>query len=219
MAISTKGLKIYIQKAVAPGPSSTVLVPTAISSAAPAVVTVANSLAAGDLIYCENTGFTELDGKYFTVGNPTGTEFELIGSDTSGTVDSLDAAPEIIAYELSDDMQIVCASAITVDANVPGTISVATFCNLNASIPSVITEPGNVTLTLYHEPELAGFQELQAAYEDGAPRVLAVVFPFGGGTLIGGGVVSGFTVSDVPLDGAAAWTATFALSAPLDFAY
>lgn len=211
----TKGLQILLQKE---GTSATALVPTAISSAAPATVTVANSLADGDLIYCDNTGFTELDGHFFTVENVTGADFDLTGSDTSATSDTLAASPSISAYEMTD-MQLICASAISIDANVPGNISVATFCNLNASIPSQITDPGNVTLNLFNDPTHAGFIELDKAYSDGATRVFSVVFPSSTGVLAQYVIVSGLTFSDVPLDGAAAWQATLALSAPLDFIY
>lgn len=212
----TKGLKIYIEKAAS---VRAALVPTAISSAAPAVVTVANTLVNGDIIFCVNTGFSELDGKYFVVGAATVSDFSLIGSDTSATTDTLDASPEIEAIEIADDMQLICANSISVDANVPGNISVPTFCDLNASIPSQVTEPGNVTLTLYHDPALGGFQELKTAQQDGNTRVMSVVFPNDAGTLLGACIVSGFTVSDVPLDGAATWTATLALLSPLQFAY
>ena len=206
--LSTKGLKLSVSKASA---TATTLIPTGISSAKPAVVTVSNSLADGDIIYVTKTGYPEIDGKYFPVGSASGTSFELVGSDTTSTTGTLDGSPTVSAYAATD-FQEVCASSITVDNNTPGTVSVATFCDLTGTIPSVVTELGNMTLSVFHYVTSEGFKLLDAAAEKGDSRIVKIVFPSNSGTMIVPGTFSSFALVDIPLDGAAAWEGVLAMS-------
>ena len=206
--LSTKGLKLSVTKATA---TAITLTPTAVSSAKPAEITVTNSLSNGDIVFVTKTGFPEIDGKYFPVGNASGTSFDLIGSDTAASTGSLDATPSALAYAASD-FQEVCASSITVDNNTPGTVSVATFCDLTGTIPSVVTELGNMTLSVYHDVTSEGFKLLDVAAENGDSRIVKIVFPNDSGVMIVPGTFSSFALVDIPLDGAAAWEGVLAMS-------
>lgn len=212
MIRSTKGLQLLLENT---GAATVNVIPTAITKAAQAVVTVADvtGIKEGDLVAFADTGFAELDGKNFTVGTVDGNAntFAVVGGDTTNSTGTLGANPKATVTPVAQ-MTNICASSISVDANTPGTVSVATYCDPSASIPSVVSEPGNLTMTVYHDPSSAGFKLLEAAADAGDNRLLAIVFPQNGGTLVAEGVLSSFAITDVPLDGAAAWTATFALA-------
>jgi hypothetical protein len=208
--ISTKGLKIRMEDN---GNTRTSIVITAISAASPAVVTAGAPPADGTIIFVPSTiGLDSIGGKSFYSANANAGDFELIGSDTSAGVTELTIVP--LQGVARDTMTTaICASAITVDNNVAGTISTATFCDPDASITSTVTELGNVTLSVFHDLTDAGFNLLRAAAEadEGNTRMMLVEFPNNGGTLITSGVISGFGLADVPIDGAAAWEGTYAL--------
>lgn len=60
---------------------------TGISKASPAVVTAANDYVDGDVVYMDSVGgMTEVNGKFYTVKNPTSTNYELYSFDPSGEV-------------------------------------------------------------------------------------------------------------------------------------
>ena len=210
--VSTKGLVIRMENNAN---TRTPITITAVSAAAPAVVSAATPPADGTIIYVpENIGVTEIAGKFFISGNAGVGDFELLESDTTAGTSGLLTSAGMQGLVTSSMMTIICASAITVDNNVPGTISVATFCDPSASIPATVTELGNVTLSVFHDLADAGFQLLKAAGESatGNTRAMTITFPNAGGVLISSGVISSFGLADVPLDGAAAWQATFALA-------
>lgn len=57
---------------------------TGVTAANPVVVTAANSYSAGDQVFITGSAQTELNGRYHTVANPTGANFELSGEDGTG---------------------------------------------------------------------------------------------------------------------------------------
>lgn len=205
-AYSTKGLSAFLEIG---GTARDALVPTAISKAAPAVVTVTNTLAVGDPVYCSNTGFSELDGKWFVASAVSGTAFSLLGSDTTGSSNTLDAAPTMEGVSAAD-MVALCVASATPNATAPGTVSVGTFCDPSASLPAQATDAGTVTLTGFVDVADEGYQELLTAKEDGLSRAFEVVFPQNQGYLIAPIIISS-VVWDLPLSGGIGWTITGAL--------
>jgi hypothetical protein len=205
-AYSTKGLAAYLEKG---GSTRVALIPTAISKAAPAVVTVTNTLANGDPVYCSNTGFSELDGKWFVASNASGTKFDLLGSDTTDSADTLDAAPTAEAVTTAN-MVLLCVASAVPSATVPANISVGTFCDPSASLPAQATDAGTVTLTGFVDVGDDGYKELLLAKEDGVSRVFEVIFPQNQGYLICPVIISS-VVWDLPLSGGIGWTITGAL--------
>jgi len=205
-AKSTKDLEILLEKA---GSTPVPLVPTAITSAKPAVVTVANTLADGDAVYCSNTGFAELDGKWFVLASVTALEFSLLGSDTLATIDTLAGSPTMEAIERSDMIRL-CLASLVLNVDEPGTISVGTYCDTTASIPSIVVPAGTETLAGFVNIADEDYQELLAAKEDGNERIQLVMLPDNGY------LVAPVTFSQIawelPLDGATGYTATAVLS-------
>ena len=206
-ATSTKDLRILITTADAVGES---LIPTAITSAKPAVITVTNTLADGDVVFCINTGFPELDGKYFMVASASGTEFTLLGSDTAGSTGALAVSPTVSAYDQTEDMVSLCLATITLNVDEPGTVSVATFCDPSATIASAVSQAGTLSFTGFVDILDEDYQELLLAENDGVERVMTIELPSNGY------LVAPMTFTsiswDLPVDGATGYSGTAVLA-------
>lgn len=216
---STKDTQIFISTMAA---APTDLTPTAISKAANAVVTVAavTGIATGDYVEVTGTEFPELDGKSFAVGtvDGVGNTFELLGADTTASTATLDSdatSPPIVKHWAATSMQKVCLSSIGVNSEQPSTVSVATFCDPSASVPGATAGAGTLDFGGYLDTKAKGFILLNDAAEAGDEHTIVVAFPGDGGYLIGKGTISSFAFSDIPLDGAVAYTAQVSLSSKL----
>lgn len=203
-AFSSKGTTIWMSKA---GVTPTVIVPTAISTAKPAEVTATavTGIANGDVVKMTNTGMSELDGKVFTVGAVTGTTFDLVGSDTTNATGTLGVAPAATVYTATDMIKL-CLADFTINNEEPGAVSVATFCDPSASLPSATQAAGTVTVGGYVNDKDADYLEMILATDDGQERVLEVIFPSHGALLAP--VTFGAMGFEVPIEGAPAWSAT-----------
>ena len=198
MAVTnSKGLKVCITKNSA---SPTTLTPTAISKAAPASVTVTNTLKSGDVVVMKNTGLPELDGKTFVVTNPSASKFDLLGSDTTGSSGTLSAAPKIDAYA-DTDMICLCLASLSVNSDQPGTIDVATFCDPTASIPSGVQAAGTFDFTGFVDVASSDYPELVKAVEAGNTRQLRIYLPGNNGYIVAPVKFSSISY-DLPIDGA-----------------
>lgn len=219
-ASSTKGTKISVLKGSATAAS---LTPTAISKAAPAVVTVASvtGITAGDLVTFPATGvtgasgFSELDGKTWVVGTVTGgsNTFTLLGSDTSASTGTLAASPSISHYADSTKMVSLTGiiGTITFNGEAANTVSVATFEDPSASLPSQIVGAGTVDLAGYLDKTDAGYKELYAASVDKVSRKWRIQLGNDQGYYVFDGPLSAFN-PDVPMDGGNGFTCTIALA-------
>jgi hypothetical protein len=213
---NTKGLKIYLSIGAA---APTTVVPTAITKAQPAEVTVADvtGMADGQLVKMEATGFDELDGRLFVIDSVNGTAntFELLGSDLSASTGTLGANPKATYYKDSE-LQALCLSTIGINAETPATVSVGTFCKPDQTVPGTVAGAGTMDLGGYVDTADAGYSLLWDAAADGKTRVLKIVFPDDGtqkgGALVAEGVINSMLLSDIPIDGAAAFSAVFTLS-------
>lgn len=207
-AYSTKGLQIWLGEAADPTP----IVPTAISKAAPAVVTVANTAVNGDLAYVSGSGFAELDGKWFPIGAATATQFALVGSDTTDSTGVLGTSPAVEVHAKGDAFDLSCLSkAITFNSDAPAAIQAGTFCDPSLAITSPIIPPttiefgGNINIA---DP---AYKELIDASVDGMERPLDILLPFGQGDIVAPAVVS-IVTWDLPVDGVQGFTATVTCS-------
>lgn len=214
-AFSSKGTKIILTKG---GATPTALTPTAITTAKPAVVTVADTtgMVAGDLVKVGEVGYPEINNKIFTVANVTATAFELVGSNTTGSTGALAATPKIEHYDANDVLSL-CLASLTINNTEPGTQSVATFCDPSASLPSATQEAGTINVTGYVNEKDADYIEMIAACEDGKERILGIVFP-NHGTLVAP-VTFGAMGYEVPIDGAPGWSATGVLGSKFRHVY
>jgi hypothetical protein len=214
-AYSTKGTKVCVLKGAATATNAT---PTAISKAAPAVVTVASTagLLAGDMVKIPAsgatgcTGFPQLDGKSWIVDSVTGTSFTLLGSDTVGATQTLAAGASIRGYN-DADFECLCLSSITFNPESTSNVSVATFCDPTATIPSQVVGSGTVDIAGFVDISDAGYKELMEAYEDGKARDFRIKLGNDQGYIMLNGILSALNV-DIPIDGATGYTGTISLS-------
>lgn len=214
-AYSTKGTKVCVLKGSA---TATSIVPTSISKAAPAVLTVASSagIATGDLIKIPATGttgatgFAELDGKTWVVGAVTGTTIALVGSDTTASTGTLAAGVSVSAYPSTANMLCLCLSSITFNPESANTVSVATFCDPTATIPSQVVGAGTIDIAGYIDITDPGYKELIAAEADGKSRQWRITLGNAQGYILFEGILSGLSV-DLPLDGAAGFSGSITL--------
>jgi hypothetical protein len=207
-AYSTKGLQIWFGSGDPPTP----IAPTAISKAKPAMVTAANGAVLGDVAYVTASGFAELDGKWFPVGNPTATEFELVGSDTTGSIGALPGTPNIDLYAKGDAFDLSClAKAITFNSDAPAAIQAGTYCDPSLAITSPIIPPTTVEFGGNINVADPAYGELIKASEDGVSRVVDIVLPFAQGDIVAPAVTS-LVTWDLPVDGVQGFTATMTCS-------
>ena len=211
-AKNSKGVTVCVTKGGATAAPGT---PTAIAKSSTAGddrvhIALADTTAykVGDVVTIPigSTGFAAIDGKSWTVGAIDATGIILNGTKfASGT---LSATPSINHY-LSSDMVCLCLSYFKFCAEKATTVSVATFCDPSASIPSASTTAGTVDIGGFVDVSTADYKEIVAAELDGAERIFRVMLP-GNGEIIFPAIVS--TLGwDVPIDGAVAWTAQLAL--------
>lgn len=211
MAVSTKGLRVTLAKG---GVASTELVLTAVSSATPAVVTVASvtGITKGDVVKIDGSGFRELDGQVFTVGTVTAASntFELVGSNTTGTTGTLGATPKAHVTKAAD-MTLLCLASIDFSATEGSTISTGTFCDPSSSIAVPPSSAGTLSMSGFIDVGDAGYKELLAAEIDGKARVLSIELPQNQGHIVANCVVSSLSFQ-TPLEGAVGFQASGSLT-------
>ncbi|RLC00594.1 MAG: hypothetical protein DRH90_18130 [Deltaproteobacteria bacterium] len=204
-AKSTKDLTVCISK----GDGTLVNVaPTAITSAAPAVVTATNSGIDGEMVYVSGTDMPAIDNKWWVSASVSGTEFTLLGSDT--TDDTFDVTGASTDRYAEADMECLCLSSLTLNVDEPGTISVATFCDPSATIASAVQAAGTISFAGFVAIGDSDYQELLIAADDGLERVMRIALP-ANGYLVAPVTFSQITW-DLPIDGAVGYTGTAVLS-------
>jgi len=206
-AKSTKDLQVCITKGDA---TPTVEVPTTITSAAPAVVTLVGGAGIdGDIVTITGTGMPSLDGKSFVIASATATEYTLLGSDTSGETWGSPVSPSMALYQ-DADIECLCLSSLVLNVDEPSTISVATFCDPTATIASAVLAAGTISFAGFVNILDSDYQELLDAAADGIERVMRIMLP-DNGYLVAPMTFSQVTW-DLPLDGAVGYTGTAVLS-------
>ncbi len=212
-AKSTKGVKICLVKGGAtPTLALDDTTATAISNANPAVVTVTAStgVAVDDVVTVAGTG-TPLDGGTYIVSAVTATEITLLGADLSAEAAAITPpAGTVINVYGAGQLECPCFSAWTFNPETPNTISVATFCDPSASIPSAVVGAGTVDIAGFIDITDTAYSELLAAVADGNERIFRILLP-NNGAIVAKGVLSTLNW-DIPLDGAQAYSGTIALS-------
>ena len=211
-ARNSKGVTVCVTKGSA---TATPFTPTAIAKSVTAgdnrvhiAITPTTNYKAGDLIKIPagGTGFADLDGKTWTIGAVDANGITLNG--TTYTAGTLAVAPTVDHYAASD-MVCLCLSDLKFSAEKGTTVSVATFCDPSASIPSASTTAGTVDVGGFVDVTTNDYKEIVAAELDGAERIFRVMLP-SNGEIVFPAIVS--TLGwDVPIDGAVAWTAQLAL--------
>jgi membrane peptidoglycan carboxypeptidase len=215
-AFTTKGQKAYLLKGSS---TPSLLTPTAITKAAPAVVTVASTtgMSVGDLVVIPatgitgQTGFAELDGKTWVVGSvPNGTTFTLLGSDTSASTGTLAGSPSVSTYANATKMVLCDFSDLTLNPDAASQNSVATFEDPTATVSSQVVGAGSVDISGYVNISDAGYKELDLARNDAVSRKMVVKLANSQGYLVLDGIVAALTPS-MPIDGAIGFKGTMNL--------
>lgn len=216
-ASSTKGTKVCVLKGSA---AATSLTPTAITKAKPAVVTVADvtGLSVGDIVTFPATGATgasglsSLDGKSWIISSiaAVGNTFTLAGSDSTADTGTLSGTAAVSAYPNAANMLCLCLSSITFNPESANTVSVATFCDPTATIPSQVVGAGTIDIGGYVDITDPGYIELLAAQADGKSRTWRITLGNGQGYIVYDGILSTLSL-DLPLDGAVAYSGTITL--------
>lgn len=150
---------------------------TAATKGATTLLTVANSLAAGDVVIVTGSGWRTLDGKPGVVlasPAPTATQVS-VGIDTSSETATFGSGAEAV-FMTNADWTECCLQGLEIEAGQTDSISVGTFCDDGAQLAGSTTN-GNVTITGFVDPTDAGYQELLAAEADGVPRNFKMVLP------------------------------------------
>jgi hypothetical protein len=210
-AKNTKGVQVCMTKTTA---TPTAVVPTAIAKAATGkaaeVTATTTGIANGDLISipAAGTGFSEIDGKSWIVANLTSTKFDLLGSDITGSTGVLTATPTMNHYA-NADMVCLCLSDLKFNAEKGSVISVGTYCDPSASIPSASTTAGTVDLAGFVDIASLDYPELLAAEVKGDTHIFRITLP-NNGSIIFPGTIASFGWQ-IPLDGAVAYEASIAL--------
>jgi len=208
---STKGLKIWLSKT---GVTTTDIIPTAISIAATAVITCADTrgLADGNIVEVTGTDYPEIDGKLFVIQALDGTTFELVGSDTTDSAGGAIGVDAKVAGYTTGDLQNICLSSIDISPGSTNTIDISTFCAPGASLPGNPT-PGTITLNGYVDIDATGYKELIKASEDGAAHMLKIDIPNQG--YIVGKMVIGSISWGIPIEGSTTYAASASMSLPM----
>jgi hypothetical protein len=152
-------------------------------------LTVANSLAVGDIVVVEGSGWSTLDGRAGQVSVASGTSV-TVKLDTSSEVAAFGAAAKANLIASADWLE-ACLSGLDIDSGTSDSITVGTFCDAGAAIAGAGTN-GNVNITGFVDPNDAGFQELLKASADGVPRNFKLVLPKAanpGATASNGGIM------------------------------
>lgn len=207
MKFTGSGIKAYIERLPPSGGPATPIGATAISKAAPAVVTVATgdaaSLLAGDYIKVIDSGWPELDGKSFSVGTITADSFPLLGSDTTDASGTISPATTLTAIQ-DADLLLFCLTQVQRSVEAADAIDVSTFCGPE-SLAGTPT-PGTLSVEGFVNYDEDAYLEWIQAMKDGQQRTFVLELPTSvGGVVIYDIVVSGFEET-FQLDDACAFT-------------
>jgi hypothetical protein len=166
--MSSRGTKIYLSDTVVDAPI------TAVSLAAPAVVTVTGATAVvGDIVKIANTGMSSLDGRMFVVEAAATGTVTLAGSDT--TTETGTGAGGVLS-EGGAEVEI-CFASFTRDSPAAATIDVTTLCDDSRQLVSGMPNNGTWTGQTFYDPTAPGQVRLREAYAAGDVRLMTVEPP------------------------------------------
>jgi hypothetical protein len=137
-------------------------------------LTIANTLAVGDVVVVEGSGWSSLDGKAGEVVTATSSSL-TVKLDTSAEVANFGAAAKATLIASADWLE-ACLAGLDIDSGTTDSIATGTFCDAGAAIAGAGTN-GTVNINGFVDPNDAGYQELLKASEDGVPRNFKLVLP------------------------------------------
>lgn len=209
---SSKGVVMYLSDGSDPLSDPI----TAVTKGNPTTLTVTQTapggpVTVGSVVKINDTGYTELDGKYFPVSAVAGDVVTLVGADTTNSTATTVRPEAAMDVWAGNAMTKLCLSSFAFNTETPAAVSVGTYCDPSASIPGSVTTAGTVTLSGFIDKDDAGYVEILEAVEDGKERVFSIILPQSQGEIIAPLTLSAVTW-DIPLsDGGMAFTASGAL--------
>jgi hypothetical protein len=192
------------------------LVPTDVTEAKPAVVTVASvtGLNVGDMIFVPvgSTGLPEIEGLPWIIGSidAGANTFTLLGSDTENSPGTFASTVPLDVYSVVNGLVNLCPDAFSTSPGTAEVIATPTFCDPTASVPGAGAQAGTVEFQGYVDITNPSYAELLKAKDDGRARLFRIEIAQNGYLLFVGTVST--VVLDIPLQGATRWTATVVLA-------
>ncbi len=173
----------------------------------PTTITAATSgHADGDVAVCKNTGWSSVDAVHI-VSDYSGANFKARGSDSTRETEASKAG-NVTIYS-ADDMTKLCPSSWTDTTNAPSTINAGTFCDPTQTIAGSAVDAGTMEISGYLDACDEDYQALYEAYEYADQRYLRISLGPDQGYLVAP-VVAISMNWEIPLEGAVAYTLTFA---------
>lgn len=203
-AQSTNEVNIYLTT----GAPTSVTMTAAPSKTAPSSISAGLSGGAnGDVVVIKDTNWSSLD-TVWVASDVGGSDFDALGSDPTGE-SSASVAGKVDHYT-DVDLTKLCLASLTINTSDPSTVSVATFCDPTASLPSQIQEAGTISFTGYTDVNSADYVALYAASKSQDQRYIRINLGEDQGYLVAPVTITSFTW-DLPLDGAVGYSGTMVL--------
>jgi len=161
---------------------------------------------AGDTITIVDTGWAALDGKTFVLGGtPSATSLDLVGVDTTGVTTLVNPTAKAHVYD-DTKFTCLCLNTITINSDTPGTISVGTYCDPTATLPSPSVQAGTISFGGYVDTGAKDYPALLDAEVDGLERLIRITLPNNGYIIMPVTIAS--LTWDLPIDGAVGFSGT-----------
>lgn len=180
--ISSQGTIIMVQSGAPVDDTAPI---TAVTKAAPAVLTIAASTAkVGDIVVPQGTGFASLDGRPFKVSEKTATEVTLEDSDTSKEAGTPTATGKLGLPPMLE----LCRSTFTVNNPAGATIDVTTLCDEAHRIVSGLPAIGTWQANGFYDYQDAAMKNCRDYYRSGEVVTFSATFRDGSGITFNGNV-------------------------------
>ena len=188
--------------------------PTEVTMTAPPTKAAPSSISAvlsggadGDVVVIKDTNWSSLD-TVWVAGDVGASDFDALGSDPTG--ESVTGVAGKVDHYAEVDLTKLCLASLTINTSDPSTVSVATFCDPTASLPSQIQEAGTISFTGYVDVNSADYVALYAASKSQDQRYIRINLGDEQGYLVAPVTITSFTW-DLPLDGAVGFSGTMVL--------
>ena len=166
-------------------------------------------VAAGNMVYIENTGLPSLDGRVHMITQLNATT-GVITLQTDSSSDTQTLGPQANINVRTFVWDHVCLSEFTPSPGTPGEIDVTTMCDLERrNLPGLPT-PGTASFTGMFDFTDPGMQALINAQRDALPRYMIGVSRRGQQAVFHG-IVSSFSIGAMTVEAALTFTGTFTL--------
>jgi hypothetical protein len=231
-AKSTKGVNISLTSSTATQSAVPIKSITAgTGKSVEVVVTATTAPNIGDTVKFGQTGYSSLTSKLLVitkvapVGTPPADAVSAdavsadvrVGSDYKLTFGNVGLGNGVFNTSATLDLfsQVedvcLCLNSFSITKDTPSSISVGTFCDPSASLPSTSTTAGSVSFGGYIDVAEPDYPLLIEAEADGIARNMKVTFPAGQGYIVFPVIISSI-VYDIPLDGGLGYTGTGTLT-------